>query len=104
VAGSDSFVVSSEVTIAAENADILQRSFRERLHLVESAVGFQRIEIWEDVARPGVFQMVSWWDSPDCFRRYMRSDEHHASHARIPTKPEKPRGTGVRRYRLLADG
>ncbi len=101
--GSPGFVVSSEVTIPPESAEILERSFRERLHLVEKAPGFQRLETWRDVTRAGVFQMVSWWDNADSFRQYMRSEEHRISHARIPHEPDRPRGTGVRRYVLLPD-
>ena len=101
--GGRGFVVSSEVTISPESAGTLERAFRGRLHLVERAPGFQRLEVWRDVARPGVFQMVSWWDNADCFRRYMRSEEHRISHARIPSAPDRPRGTGVRRYVLLPD-
>ncbi len=97
------FVVSSEVTISADAAGTLERAFLERVHLVESAPGFQRIEIWRDLTQVGAFQMVSWWDSVESFRRYMRSPEHRLSHARIPTAPEKPRGAGVRRYELLPD-
>jgi heme-degrading monooxygenase HmoA len=106
VAGQDSssgFVVSSEVTISPVSAEVLERAFRERLHLVDEASGFRRLEIWRDVTRPGVFQMVSWWDSADSFRRYMRSEEHRISHARIPQAPDRPHGTGVRRYVLLPD-
>ena len=101
--GGCGFVVSSEVTISPERAETLERAFRERLHLVEKAPGFQRLETWRDVTRPGVFQMVSWWDNADSFRRYMRSEEHRISHARIPHGPDRPRGTGVRRYALLPD-
>jgi heme-degrading monooxygenase HmoA len=101
--GGRGFVVSSEVTIPPESARMLERAFGERLHLVEKAPGFQRLEVWRDVTRPGVFQMVSWWDNADSFRRYMRSEEHRISHARIPTAPDRPRGTGVRRYVLLPD-
>jgi heme oxygenase (mycobilin-producing) len=97
------FVVSSEVTISPESAGTLEHAFRERLHLVEKAPGFQRLETWRDVTRPGVFQLVSWWDNADSFRRYMRSEEHRISHARIPHAPDRPRGTGVRRYVLLPD-
>jgi heme-degrading monooxygenase HmoA len=97
------FVVSSEVTISPEGAGTLERAFRERLRLVEKAPGFQRLETWRDVTRPGVFQLVSWWDNADSFRRYMRSEEHRISHTRIPAAPDKPRGTGVRRYVLLPD-
>jgi len=101
--GSCGFVVSSEVTISPESAEALERAFRERLHLVEKAPGFQRLETWRDVTRPGVFQMVSWWDDADSFRRYMRSEEHRISHARIPHAPDRPHGTGLRRCALLPD-
>jgi heme-degrading monooxygenase HmoA len=101
--GARGFVVSSEVTIPPESAEILERAFADRLHLVEKAPGFQRLETWRDVTRPGVFQLVSWWDDADSFRRYMRSAEHRISHARISAGPDRPRGTGVRRYVLLPD-
>jgi heme-degrading monooxygenase HmoA len=97
------FVVSSEVTISPESAETLERAFGERLRLAERAPGFQRLETWQDVARPGVFQLVSWWDNAVSFRWSMRSEEHRISHARIPTEPDRPRGTGVRRYVLLRD-
>jgi heme-degrading monooxygenase HmoA len=58
------FVVSSEVTISPESAETLERAFGDRLHLVEKAPGFQRLETWRDVTRPGVFQLVSWWTTP----------------------------------------
>ena len=97
------FVISSEVTIEASSSGALASAFQGRLRLVEDAPGFQRIEVWGDVVRPGVFQMVSWWDSEEAFRSYMRSPEHRASHDRIPVAPHKPRGTAVRRYHRLAD-
>lgn len=97
------FVITSEVTIAADDADLLAAAFQARVRLVESAHGFQRIEVWHDAARPGVFQMVSWWDTNDDFRAYMRSADHRTSHDRIPAAPHKPRGTGVRRYTVVTD-
>jgi heme oxygenase (mycobilin-producing) len=101
--GGRGFVVISEVSISPESAEALERSFRERLRFVERAPGFQRRQTWRDITRPGVFQVVSWWDDADSFRRYMRSEEHRLSHARIPHAPGRPRGTGVRRYVLLPD-
>jgi heme-degrading monooxygenase HmoA len=101
--GGRGFVVSSEVSISPESAEMLECAFGERLHLVEDVPGFQRLETWRDVTRPGVFQLVSWWDDADSFRRYMRSEQHQISHARIPAEPDRPRGTGVRRYVLLPD-
>jgi heme-degrading monooxygenase HmoA len=100
--GGCSLVVGSAVTTSPESAETLERAFRERLNLAEKAPGFQRLETWRDVTRPGVFQMMSWWDA-DSFRRYMRSEEHRISRARIPHEPDRPCGTGVRRYALLPD-
>lgn len=99
----EAFVITSEVTIEPEDAGVLEAAFRDRVRLVEAAPGFQRIEVWRDVARPGVFQMVSWWDTAEAFRAYMRSEDHRVSHARIADPPHKPRGTGVRRYGVLPD-
>ncbi len=99
----EAFVVSSEVTISSEHGKQLEQAFRDRLHLVEAAPGFQRLEVWRDINLPGVFQMVSWWDDVACFRDYMRSDDHRRSHARIPTEPERPHASGLRRYRLVSD-
>ena len=69
--GGCSLVVSRAVTISPESAETLERTFREHLHLVEKAPGFQHLETWWDVTRPCVFQMVSCWDDADSFRRYM---------------------------------
>jgi heme-degrading monooxygenase HmoA len=60
-------------------------------------------QTWRDITRPGVVQMVSWWDNAESFRRYTRSEEHRISRERIPTTPDRPRGAGVRRYVLLPD-
>ena len=99
----NAFVVSSEVTISPENEGHLERAFTERLHLVESAAGFQRLEVWRDVTTAGVFQMVSWWDDVESFRAYMGSADHRRSHARIPSDPERPRATALRRYIRVLD-
>ena len=99
----DSFIVTSEVTIDPEDAGRLAGAVQARVRLVEAAPGFQRIEVWSDLARPGVFQMVSWWDDAAAFKAYMGSADHRTSHARIEARPHRPRGTGVRRYALLPD-
>lgn len=97
------FVVTSEVTIPPEHADSLEAAVQDRVRLVEGAPGFQRIEVSSELARPGVFQMVSWWDTAEAFRTYMRSTDHRTSHGRIAGLPRKPRGTGVRRYGVVSD-
>jgi len=53
----ETFVVSSEVTISPESGQQFEQAFRDRLHLVEAAPGSQRLEVWQDIHLPGVFQM-----------------------------------------------
>lgn len=95
-------MISSEVTIYPQSSSALARAFQGRIRQVERAPGFQRIEVWADATNP-VLDMVSWWDSEDESRAYMRSPVHRASHDRILTVPHMPRGTGVRRQRLLTE-
>lgn len=46
--------------------------------------------------------MVSWWDTAEQFLAYMRSEDHHLSHARVPTDPHKPRPKSFRSLDLIS--
>jgi heme oxygenase (mycobilin-producing) len=96
------FVVSSQLTIAADGAVTLEQAFRDRLGEVDAADGFQRLEVWRDLQDPTSFRMVSWWDSEAQFRAYMGSPAHRRSHARIPRDPHAPHALGVSRFELVA--
>lgn len=100
--GTGSFVAFSELTVACEGREALVGAFRSRLGAVESAPGFQRLEVWADVTDPSAFTMVSWWDSREEFRAYMRSDRHRESHDRIPVGDHAPRPAGFRRFQVVA--
>ncbi|TPG13439.1 antibiotic biosynthesis monooxygenase family protein [Pedococcus bigeumensis] len=81
--GDESTYVSvSHLRIAEEEAPGLIQAFRQRVHLVDSALGFQRLEVWQG-SEPGEILMVSWWRDRECFKAYMRSPEHRTSHDRI---------------------
>ena len=97
------FVVASDLRVDAVGADALEQAFATRLRAVEGHPGFQRLEVWRDERAEGAYVMVSWWDDEPSFRAYMRSGDHRVSHARIPTEPARARGTGVRRFRVVAD-
>ncbi|MDP9395419.1 MAG: antibiotic biosynthesis monooxygenase [Actinomycetota bacterium] len=97
------FVVSSAVEVPVEGASALEEAFAARLGEVESAPGFVRLEVWRQEGRQGSYVMVSWWRQESDFRAYMRSDAHRRSHARVLGAPWRPRGTGVTRYRLVAE-
>lgn len=95
------FIVSSDVTIDEAGVHQLEAAFAGRLGEVDSFAGFQRLEVWRDTGRPGMYVMVSWWDSPADFTAYMRSEQHRRSHERIPSEPSRPRGAGVRRFERI---
>lgn len=97
------YVVVSDLHVDQVGADALEKAFRSRMRAVEGHPGFQRLEVWRQERSEGEYVMVSWWDDEPSFRAYMRSADHRASHARIPTEPAKARGVGLRRYRVVAD-
>jgi heme-degrading monooxygenase HmoA len=78
------------------------RAFADRLGEVDGWPGFQRLEVWRDEAIPGRYIMVSWWDDRESFKRYMRSDSHRRSHARIPDDPVRPRAVSFSRFTVVA--
>ena len=96
-------VVVSDLRVDPVGADALEKAFATRMRAVEGHAGFQRLEVWGSEREDGAYVMVSWWDDEASFRAYMRSSDHRASHARIPTAPARARGVGVRRYRVVAD-
>lgn len=95
-------VVASEIAIASEGAETLEAAFQDRLGEVDGFPGFIHLEVWKDGRRPGRFVMVSWWDSPDAFHQYLRSDSHRHSHARIPTQPARPAPVRVDQFSVIS--
>lgn len=96
-------VLVSHVHVDPRGSIPLEQAFRGRLHEVEGAPGFVRLEVWRDESADGAYLMVTWWRDPSDVRAYLRSEAHHRSHARIPTVPHRPRGAGLDRYTLVAE-
>ena len=94
-------VVVSELAIAPEGADHLETAFQDRLGEVDGFPGFIHLEVWKDGRRPGRYLMVTWWNSPDAFHQYLRSDAHRRSHARIPRDPARPEPVRVDQFSLI---
>jgi heme-degrading monooxygenase HmoA len=59
-------------------------AFRRRLKLVDGFDGFRGLEVWRSDRDASEVIMVSRWQDRRCFRDYMRSAAHRASHDRIP--------------------
>lgn len=95
------FVVHSVVLVDPPGVRALEQAFRNRLGEVDRHEGFLDLQVWRDAVHVGRYVMVSWWRSEDDFRRYMKSDSHRRSHARIPTV-FRPKGGGLNRYEVIA--
>jgi heme-degrading monooxygenase HmoA len=77
------YVSVSRLRVAAERAPELVAAFRRRAHLVDTAEGFVDLQVWQSDRDPTELMMVSRWRDRACFKAYMRSPAHRASHARI---------------------
>ena len=96
------FVVASTILVHEDGSATLEQAFRDRLHAVETTKGFRGLQVWREANAPGQYLMVSWWESRDDWHGYMRSAEHHASHARMPEPPARPRPGGLRTFHVVA--
>jgi heme-degrading monooxygenase HmoA len=77
------YVSVSRLRVAPERVDELVQAFRDRLGAVDAFDGFQSLEVWASDREPGEVLMVSHWRDRACFRDYMRSEAHRASHDRV---------------------
>ena len=74
----------SRLRIPPAEAPALVSAFRGRARLVDDAEGFVDLQVWQSDRDPGEVLMVSRWRDRDCFKAYMRSEDHAVSHGRIP--------------------
>ncbi len=78
------YVSVSHLRIPPDQAEQLITAFRSRLGRVEAHEGFHDLEVWQSDRDAGEILMVSRWNDRDCFKAYMKSDDHRESHDRIP--------------------
>ena len=91
----------SGLLVPVESAEVLEHAFRDRLHAVDSWEGHRGLQVWRDLHHPGRYAMTSWWADKAAFARYMRSDDHKASHERIPQGEHAPALESLHRYEVL---
>lgn len=96
-------VVVSELAIDEVGISSLEAAFSDRLGEVDSFPGHLGLQVWRDNQKPGRYLMVTWWETEDAFRRYMQSDSHRCSHARIPLQPARPKAVRVSRFTLVTE-
>lgn len=96
------FVAVSELTVPDGGRAATDAAFASRLGAVEGWPGFRGLQVWADTADASSLMMISWWDDRADFDAYMHSDDHRASHARIPGGELRPRPTRFRRFSVIA--
>ncbi len=77
------YVSLSRLRVDEHRAAELVEAFRHRARLVEAYAGFIDLQVWQSDRDPGQLVMVSRWRDRDCFKAYMKSDDHRTSHQRI---------------------
>jgi heme-degrading monooxygenase HmoA len=83
------YVSVSRLKIDPEKAAALVSAFKARLGCVEDHEGFQGLEVWQSDRDCGEISMVSRWRDRDCFKAYMKSEDHRRSHDRIPPELQR---------------
>jgi heme oxygenase (mycobilin-producing) len=77
------YISMSRLRLPAAQVPELLEAFRDRSGLVDSAEGFNGLEVWHSDRDEGEVIMVSRWETREAFTRYMKSADHQTSHARI---------------------
>ena len=78
------FVALSRFVIANGMTAEVKAAFRDRPHSVDSAPGYQRMEVISPVDRPEEVWLLTFWTDEASFHTWHRSHEYHASHHGIP--------------------
>jgi heme-degrading monooxygenase HmoA len=78
------YISMSHLSISPDRAPELVEAFSRRSGLVEAHEGFIDLQVWQSDRVSGEIVMVSRWTDRACFKAYMRSADHRASHDRIP--------------------
>lgn len=76
------FVSQSEIAIEGDRGSLLEAAFRTRPGLVDAHNGFLGLELLREVGHRGRYVLVTRWRTREDFRRYMKSRDYRASHAR----------------------
>ena len=78
------YVSVSRLRVTEDRVGELVAAFRNRLGAVDAHDGFVDLQVWHSDRDPGEVLMVSRWRDRECFKAYMRSADHRASHERVP--------------------
>ncbi|WP_026464864.1 antibiotic biosynthesis monooxygenase family protein [Adhaeribacter aquaticus] len=98
------FIALSTFTIANEMSPEVREAFVNRPHLVDSAPGFQRMEVFSPQDNPNEIWLMTYWADEDSYQVWHKSHVYHDSHQGIPKGLKLvPRSAKVRFFSKFAN-
>jgi heme oxygenase (mycobilin-producing) len=97
------FVFVSHLRVPEADHEALERHFRDRSRLVDGFPGFLYLQLLRPAAGEATHTFLTAWEDREAFRRYMRSEEHAASHSREPGEIMARTGVRHEAYEVLMD-
>lgn len=82
--GNLEFMALSQFTVVPGMEDRVIEAFVQRPHLVDSAPGFVRMEVFRPETAPQEFWLMTWWKDMASYQNWHNGDHYHASHAHMP--------------------
>lgn len=81
----------------------LEDAFRHRLGAVDREPGFHYLQLWRCRRGPASHALLTVWEDAAALRRYLRSEAHARSHARIPPALQRALRPRHAAYDLVLD-
>lgn len=98
------FMAMSRFTVANGMEEDVRAAFLSRPHKVDTASGFERMEVLRPLGQPEEFWLLTWWRDETSFEAWHRSHAYQDSHAGMPKGLKLvPGSTEIRRFERVAD-
>jgi len=97
------FIALSTFTIANDLAPQVKEAFINRPHLVDSAQGFERMEVFCPQDNPNEIWLMTYWTNEESYQTWYKSHQYNDSHESIPKGLKLiPRSTQIRFFSHIA--
>lgn len=97
------FVFLSHLTVPEADHAALEHHFHQRSRLVDDFPGFLYLQLLRPQAGTATHTFLTSWTDADAFRRYMKSPERAAAHAREPADIMARTSVRHEAYEVLMD-
>ena len=96
-------LVIRKFTVRNGMEEAVRQAFVDRPHLVDSAPGYQRMEVLRALGHPEEFWLTTWWQDEASYDTWHRSHAYRDSHKGLPKGLKLvPGSTEIRRFEQMA--